>query len=192
MKKNSRKKQIVEAAARTIADKGYGSASIKEIAAEAGLPAPGLIHYYFKTKEEILREVVKQSRERYEEEFGDTLPGRSSELFGAEEGKPHKAADEHGPDWYKLRYEFFAQGLRDATLASEVSQLLEVGRGGIAGVLDSTLLDLSDEERESLSAILLACFDGLALQKLLHPELDLEKAYTLLETMILDQFPAAE
>lgn len=192
MKKNPRKKQIVEAAARTIADKGYESASIKEIAAEAGLPAPGLIHYYFKTKEDILREVVKQSRERYEEEFGDTLPGRSSELFGAEEGLPRKNADEHGPDWYKLRYEFFARGLRDTALASEVSELLEVGRGGIADVLDSTLLGLGDQERESLSAILLACFDGLALQKLLHPELDLEKTYMLLETMILDRFPGVK
>jgi len=192
MKKNPRKRQIVEAAARTIAEKGYESSSIKEIAAEAGLPAPGLIHYYFKTKEEILREVVKQSRERYEKEFGDTMPGRSSELFGAEEGAPRKTSEEHGPEWYKLRYEFFAQGLRDATLAGDVSRLLEVGRGGIAGVLDSALLGLGDQERESLSAILLACFDGLALQKLLYPELDLEKTYALLETMILDRFPAAE
>ncbi|MCQ4087993.1 TetR/AcrR family transcriptional regulator [Saccharibacillus sp. JS10] len=187
MKKNPKKKQIVEAAARIIAEKGYESASIKEIATEAGLTAPGLIHYYFKSKEEILREVMRESRERYEEEFENPSLRPSSDLFGSEEYQAH-VTERRDPDWYKLRYELFAQGLRDPALSHDVYQLLEVGREGIADVLDSTLIHLSEEERESLSAILLACFDGLALQKLLRPELDLEKTYALLETMIVDRF----
>ncbi|WP_172256280.1 TetR/AcrR family transcriptional regulator [Saccharibacillus deserti] len=193
MKKNPRKKQIVDAAARTIAEKGYDSASIKEIAAEAGLAAHGLIHYYFKTKEDILHEVLRRSRERCETEFGEPLPDDSAKpLFETEPARTRTAAHGHEADWYKLRYELFAQGLRSPQLAGEVGELLEIGRSGIAGVLDASLRGIEDGERDSLSAILLSCFDGLALQKLLNPELDLEKAYGLLETMILNRFSSAD
>lgn len=49
----ARKQEIVEALLRVMADKGYEKASIQAIAKEAGL-ASGLIHYHFKTKQEIL------------------------------------------------------------------------------------------------------------------------------------------
>ncbi|NGZ76317.1 TetR/AcrR family transcriptional regulator [Saccharibacillus alkalitolerans] len=193
MKKNPKKTQIVEAAARTIADKGYENASIKEIAAEAGLSAPGLIHYYFRTKEDILLEVARQSRERYGKEFGAAeTDGPAERMFGSGESPERGADGGHDPEWYKLRYELFAQGLRSDALAQEVADLLEIGRGGISGVLDTALAEIGEEERDALSAILLACFDGLALQKLLQPGLDLERAYALLEALILHRYPAAE
>ncbi|MDO3410029.1 TetR/AcrR family transcriptional regulator [Saccharibacillus sp. CPCC 101409] len=192
MKENPRKKQIVEAAARAVANRGYDHASIKEIAAEAGLAAPGLIHYYFKTKEEILREVLLQSARQYAEEM-DGLRGEASpELFGPKGRRRAGETPGHEPEWYKLRYELFAQGLRNPELSAGVGGLMEIGRGGISGVLDSALHGLEEAEREALSAILLACFDGLALQKLLQPELDLEQAYALLEKMIVSRFPEAE
>jgi hypothetical protein len=37
---------------------------------------------------------------------------------------------------------------------------------------------------EALAAVLLACFDGLALQQLLDPAVDLEGAYALLTQMV--------
>ncbi|OWR31785.1 TetR family transcriptional regulator [Saccharibacillus sp. O23] len=194
MKENPRKQQIVDAASRAIAQKGYADASIKDIAAEAGLPAPGLIHYYFKTKEDILREVVRRSRRLYEAHFGAMFaegtsdPSGETETVAPDRSEPEK----HEPEWYKLRYELFAQGLRNPELSGDVAELLRIGREGISNVLGGTLDGLDDEENEALSAVLLACFDGLALQKLLQPELDLERAYALLESLIIGQFPASE
>ncbi len=192
MRENPRKRQIVDAAARAIAQKGYADASIKDIAAEAGLAAPGLIHYYFKTKEEILREVVCYNRRRYEEDFNGLFAEEAVSALHETEGPDHREADERRPEWYKLRYELFAQGLRNRELSGDVAELLRVGREGISDVLGGTLHDLSHEDNEALSAVLLACFDGLALQKLLQPELDLERAYALLESLIVGHFPAAE
>lgn len=48
-----RKQEIVSALLRVMAELGYEKASIQAIAKEAGL-ASGLIHYHFKTKQEIL------------------------------------------------------------------------------------------------------------------------------------------
>jgi TetR/AcrR family transcriptional repressor of bet genes len=52
-----RKQEIVDALLRVMAERGYEKASIQAIAKEAGL-APGLIHYHFKTKQEILLGLV--------------------------------------------------------------------------------------------------------------------------------------
>jgi TetR/AcrR family transcriptional repressor of bet genes len=52
-----RKQEIVNALLRVMAERGYEKASIQAIAKEAGL-APGLIHYHFKTKQEILLGLV--------------------------------------------------------------------------------------------------------------------------------------
>ncbi|OWA36001.1 hypothetical protein B9G55_09020 [Saccharibacillus sp. O16] len=191
MRENPRKRQIVEAAARAIAQKGYADASIKDIAAEAGLAAPGLIHYYFKTKEEILREVVLQNHRLHQEDFGALFAG-PSDLFSENDSSQTEELTEHRPEWYKLRYELFAQGLRNPELSSEVAELLQIGREGISNVLDATLYGLEEEQLEALSAVLLSCFDGLALQKLLQPELDLERAYGLLESLILGRFSSTE
>ena len=53
-----RRSEIVNALLSVIAEHGYARATIQLIAQRAGL-APGLIHYHFKTKAEILLELVK-------------------------------------------------------------------------------------------------------------------------------------
>ncbi|KZX76143.1 hypothetical protein A3715_13530 [Oleiphilus sp. HI0009] len=52
-----RKQEIVDALLRVMAVHGYEKASIQVIAKEAGL-APGLIHYHFKTKQDILLALI--------------------------------------------------------------------------------------------------------------------------------------
>src|SRR2546423_14751278 len=47
------KARIVDAAYRTLVKRGYHETAMKDIAAEAGV-APGLAHYYFETKEDLL------------------------------------------------------------------------------------------------------------------------------------------
>ncbi|MES2040021.1 MAG: TetR/AcrR family transcriptional regulator [Pseudomonadota bacterium] len=64
-----RRKEIVFALLSVMAEHGYEKATILAIAKQAGL-APGLIHYHFKSKGEILLYLVKllaaMSRARYE------------------------------------------------------------------------------------------------------------------------------
>ena len=65
-----RRAEIVNALLSTIAEHGYAKATIQLIAQKAGL-TPGLLHYHFKTKAEILVELVK------------TLAGLSSQRYAA-------------------------------------------------------------------------------------------------------------
>ncbi|MFZ6653703.1 TetR/AcrR family transcriptional regulator [Undibacterium sp. TJN19] len=65
-----RRSEIVQALLATMAEHGYEKATIQLIAQKAGL-TPGLLHYHFKTKADILLELVKVlaalSRQRYDE-----------------------------------------------------------------------------------------------------------------------------
>ena len=64
-----RRQEIVLGLMSAMAEKGYEKASIQSIAKAAGL-SPGLIHYHFKTKLEILialmTEISDKAEERYE------------------------------------------------------------------------------------------------------------------------------
>lgn len=101
-----RRSQIVEALMRVMAARGYERASIAEIAREAGL-ASGLIHYYFKTKQDILLALMDQLsahlRTRYEArlESAESAPWSRLDAFIEAyvglEGEPPTASDSSGP-----------------------------------------------------------------------------------------------
>jgi len=65
---DARKAEIVEALLTVMTERGYRGASVSEIARAAGL-APGLVHYHFENKQEILLALVARLegslRERY-------------------------------------------------------------------------------------------------------------------------------
>lgn len=54
-----RREQIADALIRLLGTRGYDGASTVEIAREARL-APGLVHYHFQSKAEILREAIRR------------------------------------------------------------------------------------------------------------------------------------
>jgi AcrR family transcriptional regulator len=54
-----RREQIIDAAMRVFAQKGFTRATNKDIAREAGI-TPGLIYYYFESKEAVLNAIIEQ------------------------------------------------------------------------------------------------------------------------------------
>jgi TetR/AcrR family transcriptional repressor of bet genes len=63
-----RRQQIVDALLSVMAERGYEGASIQAIARQAGL-APGLIHYHFGTKQEILLDAIRQLTDLVDQRF---------------------------------------------------------------------------------------------------------------------------
>lgn len=167
--------QIMSAAYRLLADKGYDAATMKEIAQEAGV-APGLIHYYFQSKDQLLLEVLKAAADRYVrqmEQLGETLEGHNLMLAAFAEPKQQL---EQEPEWYRLRCELFALGLRNPKFLPAAASILVEGRRCI-GELVQKIAGQSVAEPNAIAAVLLAALDGLALQRLLDPNFDYEAAY---------------
>src|SRR5579864_1441342 len=54
-----RREQIIDAAMRVFSEKGFTRATNKDIARAAGI-TPGLIYYYFESKEDVLKAIAEQ------------------------------------------------------------------------------------------------------------------------------------
>jgi len=81
-----RRAQIAAALISVMAKKGYDGASVADVAAHAGL-APGLVHYHFKNKQEILVSALRGVVARHEERLAARVaaagphPARRLEAF---------------------------------------------------------------------------------------------------------------
>lgn len=69
---NDKKKQILEAAIKCFADKGYQATSIQEIADTLGI-AKGSLYFYFKSKEDLLVSICKYYFERIVVKFWENM-----------------------------------------------------------------------------------------------------------------------
>jgi AcrR family transcriptional regulator len=181
----SSRERIIKAAYAVLGGSGFDSASVKEIASEAKV-APGLIHYYFKSKDELLLAVLSKASEQYTREMAALLEAHGGKNAGTFVDKafavPRKRVDEQ-PQWYKLRYRLFALGINNPTLGEGVRLLLESGRSGISHLVNA-VSRRSKTQASSLAAVLLACFDGLALQKLMDPDFDIEGAFHVVRGLV--------
>ncbi|HEX5502325.1 MAG TPA: helix-turn-helix domain-containing protein [Thermomicrobiales bacterium] len=177
-----RRALIVDAAYRVLAGHGFDAATIKEIAREAGV-APGLIHYYFASKDELLVAVLQEAARRNTaamQRLGDVTP--ADELAEAALAERKRRVLEE-PAWYRLRYDLFALGLRNPAIEPGLRDLLATGRRGIGAVVRRALGDAAGDS-EALAAVLLGALDGLGLQKIADPDLDLEGAYGVVSALL--------
>ncbi|MBD2776493.1 TetR/AcrR family transcriptional regulator [Iningainema tapete] len=172
---------ITAAAYRLLAEKGYEAVTMKEIARAANV-APGLIHYYFENKDQLLQEVLQEAGLRYVEQMKQLTSSSASEnILEAAFAEP-KQRVEREPEWFRIRCELFALGLRNPQLRPSMTEMLAKGRQCISEAID-TIAENSAVDSDAMAAVLLACFDGLAVQKLADPTFDIEGAYNVLIEM---------
>ncbi|SES02930.1 transcriptional regulator, TetR family [Gracilibacillus ureilyticus] len=178
MHKQDKRQLLIDAAYKVFARKGYKDASIKEIAEYADI-TPGLVHYYFNSKEELFFAVQEKAQKEYHAQYIDADKDSTSLKEVMEEIK-NRAIE--NPDWYRLRYESYAHGIKDKVFQENVSAFLKKGRESIEWPLNE--LAPGKSGNTELAGILLACFDGLALQKIVDEEFDIDLAYEILSELI--------
>lgn len=176
------RQRIIDAAYRVLAAKGYEATTLKEIA-KAADAAPGLVHYYFGGKDQLLVEILKAVGNRYTRTTrGLTQQLKTEQVVEAALTQPLARVTEE-PEWYRLRYELFALGLHNALIAPGIRELLAEGRQSIAQTV-ATIFGATNVEPDVLAMLLLACFDGLALQKIIDPDIEITGAYDALLQMM--------
>lgn len=176
---------IVSAAYQLLAQEGYDAATMKEIAQVAGV-APGLIHYYFNSKDQLLQEVLYTAGERYVNEVERWCNTLSPQQLLETTFTEPKQRVMREPEWFRLRCELFALGLRNPNFHEAVQVMLATGRQCITRLVKQVAGD-AIANPEATAAVLLAAFDGLALQKLTDPTFDLDGAYQTLLQMFTAQ-----
>ncbi|MEU0238346.1 TetR/AcrR family transcriptional regulator [Nocardiopsis sp. NPDC006198] len=131
---DARRRQIVTAAIAAIAEEGYSRASFVRIAARASI-SPGLITYHFKTKENLIREVLGHIDARLDR----AMEGGPEPLEGFEDGlrrivTGHVTYCASHPQEMVARREVLSAALPPA-LQEHVARGDEAGRAELVGFL---------------------------------------------------------
>lgn len=177
--------RILEAARRVLFRDGFRALTFETIAKEAG-ENPALIRYHFGSKAGLLIALVDSVL--YEEcvEMIESLksvpPGdeRRARLMRLHEGLLVKDRDS-----YRMFYELIPHVLRDEKLQSHLRDLFEWYRR-----LDAWALKDPGEKQPSahiapMALLTVAIADGVALQTLADPDLDVRPAFELWRRIVL-------
>ena len=158
-----RRQQIVFALLPVMAEHGYEKATIVAIAKKAGL-APGLIHYHFKSKGEILLYLVRlladMSRARYEQMAATSATPQDKLLayINARLAKGEGALPEAVSAWVVIG----AEAVRQPEVRAVFQEAIVAELGLIQSLLTACLQDQkkSMEGVPELAAGLLAFMEG--------------------------------
>jgi len=162
---DERRNAILQAAFLQLGQVGYAKATMKDIAARAGV-AQGLIGYHFGTKEALLVEVVREwmlNRGMREAMSRVDLHGSPAEVM--QQALRHVVTfRKDNPTWFTLLISLWLESVSNEKLARELEKLYKEMRAGILLVLNQMELPLEQEDKETLAMLIQAVFDGLTLQ----------------------------
>jgi AcrR family transcriptional regulator len=183
--------RLIAAGYTLLSEQGFEATTVKEIAHLADV-SPGLFHYYFATKDELLLAVLYEAGKRFSQQLeqelqaliasGNTFPDVAMLAIARRVGS-------RDPDWYRLRYELYALGLRNPAFLPAVGEFLAKGRQVIAQVIQERS-GIDEAQAQAIAAVIHASTDGLALQQLAQPDLDLTAAYQLVQRLLTVEPPS--
>jgi AcrR family transcriptional regulator len=166
--------RILKAALVLLAKKGYENTTINDIA-DAAVVSRGLLHYYFKDKEDLVSQALTFGfGSMWEKSVGSLAEATSAQELADGMIDVLKKNIQQNPDFSALLFEMWVSGRRSHKIrkvfsdglnntVDELKQLLELAAA--AGVIR---IDPADSE--GIVRILLAMYHGLAIQLLTNPE----------------------
>jgi AcrR family transcriptional regulator len=167
--------QRILSAVRTVLTKnGYAATTISQVAAEAGV-SRGLLHYYFKNKEEMLARVVRENVE-FSVKMAQSIFRESSSTndLASRLTVALRRLFEADPDFYHLFFESWAIARQSPLIDRELRRLYREFREAIRqGLQEAVSLNIIAPKipLNGLAALLTSIFDGMGLQLMTEPEL---------------------
>jgi AcrR family transcriptional regulator len=150
MKMSRTKEKIMDIAERLFGEQGYGSTSLRQVIAEAGVNLAA-VHYHFGSKEDLLDALVLRRAvplneerlamlERYEKQAAPKPPAVEKVLYAIL--APTFEAARRSPEFAKLMGRLHGEGLMPALVARHFRQMAE----RFISAMQRSLPDLPQEE----------------------------------------------
>ncbi len=168
------RERLLEAAIRCLESTGYARTTTRDIVATAGSHLPA-VNYYFGSKERLLEEAVVEALRRWAE---TTMVVARAPAGGTPRERLFRSVDrflatlEESRPYVVAAVEAFAQAERSDELRRRLAEAYDDFRLEVARTLAATDIEDGDARPESrhLASVLIALFDGLAVQWLLDDE----------------------
>jgi AcrR family transcriptional regulator len=165
--------ELLDAAARVFARRGYHKATVEEIAAEAGFTT-GAVYSNFDSKEALFMAIAdRQVEDRIVqiEAVGDAAQGTGE--AGQEAAEQFRSFIERDPDWPLLFYEFWSVSVRNPELQGELAKRRDAVRDALAETLERVAEHSGFELRfpaKALATAIGASLNGLAFERAADPD----------------------
>ncbi len=155
-----RRAQIVEAASRVIASKGFHNATLAEVESEAGI-SRGMMTYHFPTKDAMIQGVFDAAIERLRETIVARDPSTRG-MEGVDRAIDASLVEDRSGQFACLHYTFLAQVTHRPDYRTPLAALYAAMRARFAEDLRDA--GQSAASSRDIAAILVAAIHGLAAQ----------------------------
>jgi len=174
------RERIVAGAYRALIDDGYEAASVKTIAEEAEV-TPGLIHYYFKSKNDLLADAIRYGCKQWRPAPSDGSTQELLAVFEAVKGCTATCAD-----FYRLLFGTTGVGLYNPSIAQAVRDLIREERAYVESLVRVHLSQrgLNEPEAAAIAAAIWGSLNGICLQRLMDPDFDVGSAIDALTWLV--------
>lgn len=169
----ARRAQILEAATRCFAHKGYHGATMDDIVAETGL-SKGSLYWHFENKRELFRSLMDQWFDEIltrTQSILDESASASAKLTAMLEASASTAAAQ--PELLRALLEFYTMAIRDEELRQWLRGLYIANVDTVASLIAQGIADgeFRDGDPQALARLVLAYLDGVYLHRELFDEL---------------------
>jgi AcrR family transcriptional regulator len=174
------REKILQAAFTVLSRQGYENTSIKEIAEEARV-AQGLVHYYFKSKQQLVLAVLAEVCKVME-------LGSAEGTQGAQDAyAKFKTLLKDQPTTQALYIQLLAVGLHDKEIGAGVFNFLSADRAHIEQIARQVLAEREQDPTpaKSIAAVIEAAVLGIMIQNLIDPDFNADEAVDALNAMSL-------
>ncbi|HUE59353.1 MAG TPA: TetR/AcrR family transcriptional regulator [Acidimicrobiales bacterium] len=172
--------RILQAAFTVLSRQGYENTSIKDIAEEAGV-AQGLVHYHFKSKQQLVLAVLQFVCQKVE--LG-VVEGEAGAIQAFEDTKRTLKDSREANSLY---VQLIGVGLHDALVGAGIRDFIRSERTHIEALARQVLAERgqTDGAARGIAGVVWAAVLGIMIQSLVDPEFDADEAVDALAAMSL-------
>lgn len=169
--------EILKSTLKVLAENGYENTTIATISAEAGV-SRGILHYYFSNKEDLISKVLAFSSENIIQSTIKDIRGKTIEEIADNIIIDSIQSFKKNPEFFAFLFEMWCASRRSDKIRDELVICSDKVTQSIKKVLDESvqnkLLRLDVKNTEEMAKVLLALFNGIAFEKLMHPSKNLD------------------
>jgi len=185
---DTRRPQILEGLLQAVAERGFGACNMSDVAEAAGV-SRGILHYYFKNKDEMIAALVAHLRDTNLFAFEETTQvGNAWQKLQASLWYPVNAFGRGGIPLARVWVELWGLGPHHPDVHRFILDVQSALRAHFGKILQEGLdkkLFAAGMQPARLASVILATLEGLILQLLYDPEhFDFRANLSGLESML--------
>jgi AcrR family transcriptional regulator len=174
------RERIIKSAFTVLSRQGYENTSIKDIAEEAGV-AQGLVHYYFKSKQQLVIEVLFDVCKKMDVYTAEGEAGATAAF------ENFKVLLRTRPDAHTLYIQLIGVGLHDKEIGAGIRENITQERGRVENLARQVLAqrEADPSPARAIAGAVWAGVIGIMVQKMVDPEFNADEAVDALAAMSL-------